>query len=239
MSASFLHFVRHTASLLPPLCHMGRVDPLLVVNSVMLVIANHMCYAGARPRTVFTTYFTRLLTLFLMAALLGVSLDSTYPTFWWATYVAAATLTDTEPKSSTPKEEEEEEEAATKNKTAVQYNGIYSVVVSQIAGGIAAALFPLRPAKENNDHQWYRGGVLLGNLLGGLVMLLDWQQPWQSWPVPPTMGAIGGAILGLFAVLVTTHRQKLLHVLLEMLKLLVVLVVFLSMALPVWYIAKS
>ena len=40
------------------------------------------------------------------------------------------------------------------------------------------------------------GGALLGAWAGGFVVPLDWQAPWQAWPLPVIYGAVFGHALG-------------------------------------------
>jgi len=42
-------------------------------------------------------------------------------------------------------------------------------------------------------------GTILGAWCGAYPLALDWDRPWQAWPLPPAIGAILGYILGSFA----------------------------------------
>ncbi|KDQ09517.1 hypothetical protein BOTBODRAFT_36924 [Botryobasidium botryosum FD-172 SS1] len=39
-------------------------------------------------------------------------------------------------------------------------------------------------------------GTLIGCWLGAFALPLDWERPWQTWPLTPAFGAIAGHILG-------------------------------------------
>ncbi|XXG54149.1 hypothetical protein AAC387_Pa03g2100 [Persea americana] len=45
-------------------------------------------------------------------------------------------------------------------------------------------------------------GAVIGAWFGAWPMPLDWERPWQEWPICITYGAIGGYILGVLASLV-------------------------------------
>ncbi|EIW79785.1 hypothetical protein CONPUDRAFT_144940 [Coniophora puteana RWD-64-598 SS2] len=47
-------------------------------------------------------------------------------------------------------------------------------------------------------------GTLVGCWFGVIPLALDWDRPWQAWPLPPLFGAIIGYILGSLGALVTT-----------------------------------
>jgi len=42
-------------------------------------------------------------------------------------------------------------------------------------------------------------GTLVGGWLGAIPIALDWDRPWQTWPLTPLFGSIGGHILGVVA----------------------------------------
>ncbi|OAX37903.1 hypothetical protein K503DRAFT_205146 [Rhizopogon vinicolor AM-OR11-026] len=49
--------------------------------------------------------------------------------------------------------------------------------------------------------------TLLGSWLGALPIALDWDRPWQAWPLTPLFGGISGYIIGsLLALLVTALK---------------------------------
>ncbi|KAG8930893.1 hypothetical protein FRC02_003499 [Tulasnella sp. 418] len=45
-------------------------------------------------------------------------------------------------------------------------------------------------------------GALIGSLIGAIPLPLDWDRPWQAWPLVPTFGAIVGYVLASAASLV-------------------------------------
>ncbi|TDL13606.1 hypothetical protein BD410DRAFT_705070, partial [Rickenella mellea] len=50
-------------------------------------------------------------------------------------------------------------------------------------------------------------GALLGAWMGALPIALDWERPWQTWPLTPALGAIAGYILSTWGALIisATH----------------------------------
>lgn len=40
-------------------------------------------------------------------------------------------------------------------------------------------------------------GAVIGAWVGAFPMPLDWERPWQEWPISCTFGAVGGYLLGL------------------------------------------
>ena len=46
-------------------------------------------------------------------------------------------------------------------------------------------------------------GASLGAWCGAMVIPLDWDRPWQKWPVPCVAGAVAGFGLGVFAAAAT------------------------------------
>jgi len=44
-------------------------------------------------------------------------------------------------------------------------------------------------------------GTVVGCWLGIIPIALDWDRPWQAWPLTPAFGAIGGYILSSLLVL--------------------------------------
>ena len=68
------------------------------------------------------------------------------------------------------------------------------------------APFPLRLREfEHADLVWVLGGwgASLGAWCGAMVIPLDWDRPWQKWPVPCVAGAVAGFGLGVFAAAAT------------------------------------
>ena len=39
-------------------------------------------------------------------------------------------------------------------------------------------------------------GSVLGSWCGAYLLALDWDRPWQAYPLPPVFGAIAGYIMG-------------------------------------------
>ena len=58
---------------------------------------------------------------------------------------------------------------------------------------------------EHADLVWVLGGwgASLGAWCGAMVIPLDWDRPWQKWPVPCVAGAVAGFGLGVFAAAAT------------------------------------
>eukprot|EP00897_Mesotaenium_endlicherianum_P008061 jgi/Mesen1/7283/ME000373S06358 len=50
-------------------------------------------------------------------------------------------------------------------------------------------------------------GALLGAWLGAWPMPLDWERPWQEWPITPTCGLLGGYLVGLVISLVVVVQD--------------------------------
>jgi phosphatidylinositol glycan class F len=52
-------------------------------------------------------------------------------------------------------------------------------------------------------------GAILGAWLGAWPMPLDWERPWQEWPICVTYAAIGGHLIGMLLspVLIFLHRR--------------------------------
>jgi phosphatidylinositol glycan class F len=44
-------------------------------------------------------------------------------------------------------------------------------------------------------------GALLGSWIGAIPIALDWDRPWQAWPLTPAYGAIAGYIIASLAAL--------------------------------------
>ena len=58
-------------------------------------------------------------------------------------------------------------------------------------------LFTSRPRNPvERLHFFPAMGSLVGAWVGALVIPLDWDRPWQVWPVSCTYGACGGYVLG-------------------------------------------
>lgn len=50
-------------------------------------------------------------------------------------------------------------------------------------------------------------GTFVGGWLGAIPIALDWDRPWQAWPLTPLFGSLGGYIIGaLFAFASNTTR---------------------------------
>ncbi|EMD36950.1 hypothetical protein CERSUDRAFT_114862 [Gelatoporia subvermispora B] len=52
-------------------------------------------------------------------------------------------------------------------------------------------------------------GALLGCWSGAIPIGLDWERPWQAWPLTPAYGAVAGYILGSLAALVVSSIKHL------------------------------
>ncbi|OQS04575.1 hypothetical protein THRCLA_20850 [Thraustotheca clavata] len=52
-------------------------------------------------------------------------------------------------------------------------------------------------------------GTLLGAYLGALLLPLDWDRPWQQWPLPCIYGAVYGHIVGVIvATILNVQKQN-------------------------------
>jgi hypothetical protein len=94
----------------------------------------------------------------------------------WGVLVTAARGVDDEPSSSSS--------SKAKKKTAVQ------------------TPFPRRLREfEPADLLWVLGGwgASLGAWCGAMVIPLDWDRPWQKWPIPCVAGAVAGFGVGVVA----------------------------------------
>jgi len=47
-------------------------------------------------------------------------------------------------------------------------------------------------------------GTVIGCWIGVIPIALDWDRPWQAWPLTPAFGAIGGLILSSISALTVT-----------------------------------
>ncbi|TFK90006.1 PIG-F-domain-containing protein [Polyporus arcularius HHB13444] len=52
-------------------------------------------------------------------------------------------------------------------------------------------------------------GAVTGAWLGAIPIGLDWERPWQAWPLTPTFGAVGGYIAGSLVALVVSATLEL------------------------------
>ncbi|KAG1818974.1 GPI biosynthesis protein family Pig-F-domain-containing protein [Suillus subaureus] len=50
--------------------------------------------------------------------------------------------------------------------------------------------------------------TLLGAWLGALPIALDWDRPWQTWPLTPLFGGIAGYIIGSLLALSNSRRSR-------------------------------
>lgn len=57
-------------------------------------------------------------------------------------------------------------------------------------------------------------GAVIGGWFGAWPMPLDWERPWQEWPISVSFGTLAGYLVALVASLgfVLAHRSRLLHV---------------------------
>ncbi|KAI4995344.1 hypothetical protein ZWY2020_035247 [Hordeum vulgare] len=53
-------------------------------------------------------------------------------------------------------------------------------------------------------------GAVIGAWLGAWPMPLDWERPWQEWPICVTYGAIAGHVIGILVslILVVAHKIR-------------------------------
>ncbi|KAI0357641.1 PIG-F-domain-containing protein [Trametes cingulata] len=47
-------------------------------------------------------------------------------------------------------------------------------------------------------------GAVMGSWAGAIPIGLDWERPWQAWPLTPAFGAVGGYIVGSLVALVVS-----------------------------------
>lgn len=47
-------------------------------------------------------------------------------------------------------------------------------------------------------------GTLAGSWVGAIPIALDWDRPWQAWPLTPAYGAVVGYIVATLAALTVT-----------------------------------
>ncbi|TDL27919.1 PIG-F-domain-containing protein [Rickenella mellea] len=52
-------------------------------------------------------------------------------------------------------------------------------------------------------------GAILGAWMGALPIALDWERPWQTWPLTPAFGAIAGYILSTWGALLVSATHLL------------------------------
>jgi len=52
-------------------------------------------------------------------------------------------------------------------------------------------------------------GTFIGCWIGIIPIALDWDRPWQAWPLTPTFGAIGGYILSSMCALTVNAFEQL------------------------------
>ena len=53
-------------------------------------------------------------------------------------------------------------------------------------------------------------GAVIGAWLGAWPMPLDWERPWQEWPISVTYGSVAGHLIGMAIslALVVTHKRR-------------------------------
>uniref|UniRef100_A0A0D9VP24 Uncharacterized protein n=1 Tax=Leersia perrieri TaxID=77586 RepID=A0A0D9VP24_9ORYZ len=53
-------------------------------------------------------------------------------------------------------------------------------------------------------------GAVIGAWLGAWPMPLDWERPWQEWPICVTYGSVAGHLIGMTIslALVVTHKRR-------------------------------
>ncbi|CAM0870169.1 unnamed protein product [Alopecurus aequalis] len=51
-------------------------------------------------------------------------------------------------------------------------------------------------------------GAVIGAWLGAWPMPLDWERPWQEWPICVTYGAVAGHLIGMVLSLILIDAQK-------------------------------
>ncbi|KAK7683583.1 hypothetical protein QCA50_013421 [Cerrena zonata] len=58
-------------------------------------------------------------------------------------------------------------------------------------------------------------GTVLGCWAGAIPLGLDWERPWQQWPLPPVYGAISGYIIGSLLALAENGVRQLYYIQLQ------------------------
>lgn len=53
-------------------------------------------------------------------------------------------------------------------------------------------------------------GAVIGAWLGAWPMPLDWERPWQEWPICVTYGAVAGHLIGMLVslILIVAHKRR-------------------------------
>jgi len=54
-------------------------------------------------------------------------------------------------------------------------------------------------------------GTLAGSWIGVIPIALDWDRPWQAWPLTPAFCAIGGYIIASLVALVVSIQKHGVH----------------------------
>lgn len=70
-----------------------------------------------------------------------------------------------------------------------------------LAAHISALCFPvvvgmLKSGRQTPLFYNYLAAVAVGAWIGAIAIPLDWDRPWQNWPMPIVGGAYGGAVVG-------------------------------------------
>ncbi|GJJ14964.1 hypothetical protein Clacol_009234 [Clathrus columnatus] len=75
-----------------------------------------------------------------------------------------------------------------------------SLLIHALAIGLGAPIFSITtPLERSIVYPCYF--VFAGSWLGTVPIALDWDRPWQVWPLTPAYGALIGYIVGLWIVL--------------------------------------
>jgi hypothetical protein len=77
----------------------------------------------------------------------------------------------------------------------------FALVCGQDVLALRSLFIEDRPRSEAERRVYFPAmGLCVGAWLGSLPMLLDWDRPWQQWPIPVFWGGIAGWALGFLAL---------------------------------------
>nr|CAH8861512.1 unnamed protein product [Trichobilharzia regenti] len=69
----------------------------------------------------------------------------------------------------------------------------------------------LSPSSPEEKYVAFIGyGCIVGAWLSAGFLILDWDRPWQAWPIPCVVGAILGALIGLITLVLTPYVSSML-----------------------------
>ncbi|CAH8599630.1 unnamed protein product [Heterobilharzia americana] len=93
-----------------------------------------------------------------------------------------------------------------KNKWAVNLRILF------FSGNLENLKLVLSPSSKEEKFVAFMGyGCIIGAWLSAGFLILDWDRPWQAWPIPCVVGAFLGVIVGLLAFKLTPLLSYLLR----------------------------